>query len=894
MTSYLSLVTFYLASFTAGAAFTRRAPYLNTTSIPALSLPTQTPPISTSLITPEETGLHSANGPATEIPTNHDILRPTDTVTLHSQTLSAPSDIPPSSPGYLLAATSQLLPTFHNGTPRPSTGNSSAACTINIYGASLDYWFMPTYSYPVGTMKTSALNFSNSQSLTLVPPTATFDVTSALSSDFACTSTESYISAFDFTLTMCEEYTVRPSAAATSVVYRSEGYAPFPPGGVIPLEDVPLYDLYNPDLFTSATAVVTLAPNVTQSETSATPFVYFTAYEVETGNETKTVQLPLAQAYPYSLENLEEKDTANGPLPEGFLDQTPYSECHAGQLQATVTVLIVVNLYYLNRPNQGPLFSHLESSVIGFNEPLVLVNGHDTTSGVVPLTVADWDIPGTGPKPTDDNFMANNLPSPASAAQVRGPASVTVGSIGTNPIIIGPSSKVVVGSQTLQPGGSAINVGGTPVSLAPSPTAIFVGDKTSQLPQIFPSPAPPVLTVGPSTLTPNAATQFFITPGQTLTPGGVATVDGTIVSLAPSASFVVIGGSTQILPISSAPLPITTRVPQFVVGDSTIVAQPTQVRPDIAPTFVVSEQTLLPGGAAVTFSGTTLSLDPSGSVLVVNGASSTVQAETGAAWSPPAITVGNQIFSALQKPSEPVFVVADKTLIPGGPAITVSGTTLSLASSASFVVINDVTSTLIDAAPSHVSAPPLTIGDVTFRPLPGTATAYLIGSILLSAGGSIVTSGTTISLASGATALVVNGQTSSILPQVPPVITNPPLLTIDAETYSAVSGGGTVFVIGGETLAPGGTITVDGTTISLAIGATELIYGSSGRSTTTALFPATPSQSQHITSTSGLSASARTFDGQATATSRKGAASRLSSQLSMSITFIVLVYSVLV
>lgn len=816
-------------------------------------------------------------------------------VTPDPQILSVPSNIALSSSGHILAATSQLPSVFHNGTASPSTGNSSAACTINIYGASLDYWFMPTYSYPIGTMETSVLNFSNSQSLTLVPSTATFDVTSALSSDFACTSTESYISDFDFTLTMCEEYTVRPSAAATSVIYRSEGYAPFPPGGVIPLEDAPSYDVYNPDLFASATAVVTLAPNVTQSETSATPFVYFTAYEVETGNETKTVQLPLAQAYPYKLENLEEKDTANGPLPEGFLDQTPYSGCHAGQLQATVTVLIVVNLYYLNRPNQGPLFSHLESSVIGFDEPPVLMNGHDTTPGVVPLTVADWDIPGTSTKPTDDSLMANNVPNLASAAQVRGHASVTVGSIGTNPIIIGPSSEVVVGSQTLQPGGPAINVGdGTPVSLAPSPTAIFVGDKTSPLPQIFPSPAPPVLTIGPSTLTPNAATQFFIAPGQTLTPGGVATVDGTIVSLAPSASFVVVGGSTQILPTGSAPLPITTRVPQFVVGDSTIVAQPTQVRPDTAPTFVVSEQTLLPGGAAVTLSGTTLSLDPSGSVLVVNGGSSTIKAQTGAASSPPAITIGNEVFSALQKPSEPVFVVADKTLIPGGPAITVSGTTLSLASSASFVVINDVTSTLIDAAPSHVSAPPLTIGDVTFRPLPGTATAYLIGSILLSAGGSIVTSGTTISLASGATALVVNGQTSSILPPAQPVITNPPLLTIGAETYTAVSGGGTVFIIGGETLTPGGTITVDRTTISLAIGATELIYGSSGRSTTTALFPATTTQSQHITTTSGLSASARTFDGQATATSRKGAASRLSSRLSISITFITLMYSVLV
>jgi hypothetical protein len=131
---------------------------------------------------------------------------------------------------------------------------------------------------------------------------------------------------------------------------------------------------------------------------------------------------------------------------------------------------------------------------------------------------------------------------------------------------------------------------------------------------------------------------------------------------------------------------------------------------------------------------------------------------------------------------------------------------------------------------------------------------------------------TTISLAPGATALVINGRTTLLTPSAQPIITNAPLLTIGSQTYTAISG--TTFVIGGQTLTPGGTITVDGTTISLAPGATQLIYGSSGRSTTTALFPATTTRSQSLTGTANLSAGASGSNGQAAATSpRQGSAS---------------------
>tara|TARA_R110002003_G_scaffold117_1_gene10355 strand:- start:13499 stop:15667 length:2169 start_codon:yes stop_codon:yes gene_type:complete len=699
-------------------------------------------------------------------------------------------------------------------------------------------------------------------------------------------------------VTNCYDYTEKPTAAATSLVYRS-AFAPFPPEGSIAVSDARLYDLYTEQPV--ATHPITVAPNRTVEQISATPFVQFTAYEVEYGNKTETVQLPSAYAYPYWLKGIDYEVAATGSVPEEFLQEISLLNCDAGQLQATVTVLIVVDLYYENWPDLDPFLIHFESTVLGFDDPPVVVNNAGSTAPV-PFTMDDWDF-GTPPAPTSikpavrpdpvpttpaANSNNNNNNNNNQASTIQQPTQVTVGNIGTIPVVIGPSSVVVVGSQTLQPGGPAIIVGGvTPVSLVPAATAIVVGGtNTVQLPPVLspaqqPARPPPVITIGSSTLTPNAATQFFIAPGQTLTPGGTAVVDGTVVSLAPSASFIVIGGSTQVL---QAPPPVVgtvaTSPPEIVVGGTTVVALPqggsnninnqnnVQTNQGSGPTFVIGGQTLSPGGQAITVSGTTLSLVPGGSSVVINGVTSAVA-------NPPivvpqaGITIGNSVFTP-SSGSGSTFVISDQTLTPGGQ-ITVSGTVISLAPSASFVVVNGVTSTLANPAAQITDAPVLTIGNGIFRPLPGTGTSYLIGSSTLTPGGSVVVADTTISLAPGATALVINGRTTLLTPSAQPIITSAPLLTIGSQTYTAISG--TTFVIGGQTLTPGGTITVDGTTISLAPGATQLVYGSSGRSTTTALFPATTTRSQSLTGTASPSAGASGSNGQAVATSpRQGSA----------------------
>lgn len=636
-----------------------------------------------------------------------------------------------------------------------------------------------------------------------------------------------------------------------------------------------------------------------QCRTSATPFLYFTAYEVESAVNgstiTETVNLHQASAYEYHVKGIESSAMATGTVPAEFLEQIPQSACSPGTVQGTVTVLVVVNLYYFYLPHANPFIVHFESTALGFEDPTsdAVVVAQETSKGQ-PFTM-NWDpeptqaggiktsagnqpadqpaAPSTSsggrnagsnvpdvPQPTDQTvgsigtnpvvvgpstrvIVGTQTLTPGRPAVTIGGSSIslapsgtaivvggmtsalplvadpaapsqTVGTIGGNPVVIGPSSVVVVGTQTLQPGGPVVTVGGQPVSLAPSGTAIIIGSETSVLPTVIlpgqpaqtQNPAPPILTIGSSTLTGNAATQFFIAPGQTLTPGGTATVDGTVVSLAPSASFLVVEGSTQILPTAPPSQGLTVR-PEIVVGGTTLTALPGQ--------------------------------DPN---------------------HPNANDPSNPF-----SPSNPTFVISGQTLVPG-QAITVDGTTISLAPSASFVVINGVTSTVANPA-AQITSPPLTIGDNVFTASPGSGTTYIIGSSTLTPGGVITVDGTTISLAPGATALIVNGQTTTLHPDNYATITNPPVLTIGSHTYTAAPGTGTTFIIGGRTLTPGGTITVDGTTISLAPGATELIYGSSGRTTSTALFPATTTRGHPITSSAPASAGATGRNGEVVATS---------------------------
>lgn len=239
------------------------------------------------------------------------------------------------------------------------------------------------------------------------------------------------------------------------------------------------------------------------------------------------------------------------------------------------------------------------------------------------------------------------------------------------------------------------------------------------------------------------------TPGQTKTINGVPVVvptDG-------GGSRVVVAGNT----VAFNPTALPVGPPVLTVGNNPVTANP-------QGEFVVGTATLKPGGPQVVADGRTLSLGPNGEVAVVNGVTQTL-AYAPAPIATPAITVGGEVITATVLSGTPVYVFAPgQTLTPGG-ALTVSGTTYALPASAdgNVVVINGVTSTLA-SSPAITAAPAIVVAGKTYAAtvVDGT-TEYVIGTAMtLKPGQAVTVSGTTYSLDTKGTALVVNGQTSTI------------------------------------------------------------------------------------------------------------------------------------
>lgn len=422
------------------------------------------------------------------------------------------------------------------------------------------------------------------------------------------------------------------------------------------------------------------------------------------------------------------------------------------------------------------------------------------------------------------SFALSTVQGSDSAVPTRGLPAIVGGAaptftFGGSTITAKPVPGFVIGGQTVTPGGSPVTVSGTVISVPSSPGTIVVGGKSIAI--AAPAGAVALTTAGQTiTVIPNTVLAIG---GKTLNAGGPAiTVDGTRLSLAPSATAFVVGTSTQ---LGSSGGGITAfRAPLITIGSQTFTANAaTQY-------YVAPGETLTPGGQVVV-SGTTVSLGPSASRLVVNGVTQTL--------SPPYITpaplltVGGTVYSPN---SGSTYVIGGQVLTPGG-SIVASGTTISLASGVSSVVINGVAQTL--AAPTGfqvAGAPLLTIGGTTYSANSGSS--YVINGQTLTPGGVVTLSGgTTLSLAPSASDLVIDGVTSSIPAQ--PTITAPAILTIDGQTITAAAGAGTTYLISGQVLTPGGAVTFKGPngleTVSLASGGTAIVDVVSGATTTSTI-----------------------------------------------------------
>jgi hypothetical protein len=133
---------------------------------------------------------------------------------------------------------------------------------VNIASASIDWWYAATYQYGIATLTSFRANNTDGESyLKTVPVTKTFDVQSALETDYAFTTSESYDSDWGWTWTNYEAYTVTPSAAITSVISRT-ALVPLPTGSFAPANDIYQYAA-GVDNLAPATAAIIGAPNST-------------------------------------------------------------------------------------------------------------------------------------------------------------------------------------------------------------------------------------------------------------------------------------------------------------------------------------------------------------------------------------------------------------------------------------------------------------------------------------------------------------------------------------------------------------------------------------------------------------------------------------------------------
>lgn len=141
-----------------------------------------------------------------------------------------------------------------------------------------------------------------------------------------------------------------------------------------------------------------------------------------------------------------------------------------------------------------------------------------------------------------------------------------------------------------------------------------VGQQQSTVDQAAPaSNNAPTLTLHGVTATPGSSSEYVLGE-QTLKAGGPAvTISGTQISLASGASFVVIGSSTSVLVGSESH---EDRVQTGNVQSLLIFAGATATL-DSASEYIVADQTLTPGGSAITLSGTRISLAPDVTAVVI-------------------------------------------------------------------------------------------------------------------------------------------------------------------------------------------------------------------------------------------------------------------------------------
>ncbi|KAI9684960.1 MAG: hypothetical protein M1822_005609 [Bathelium mastoideum] len=363
---------------------------------------------------------------------------------------------------------------------------------------------------------------------------------------------------------------------------------------------------------------------------------------------------------------------------------------------------------------------------------------------------------------------------------------------------------VVVAGQTLPPGAET-TVHNTPISVGQDGTVAVGGSTTIN------AGSAPQIVGGQSIAADPSKSGGVVVEGQTLEPGALTTIDNTPVSVGQTGAVAIGDTTVKVSPLSE-PAVATSASALATIGSQVISVDPSQ-----SGAVVIDGSQILQQGEATTVGNTPVSVGAGGVVIGGgSGGSSTIALQSTPYSLPIAInTVGGQAITATS--GQPV-AVGGITLTAGGPATTVGDQALSLGSQG--LVIGSSTATYSDAeSPALPNAATVTIGGSTYTA--SSNSPLVIGSNTLSVGGPAATiSGQAISL--GPQGVVVDSSTVSY--SAAPEGGEGAVVTVGGNLYSASSGA--PLVVGSTTLSAGGPAqTIDGQRIS--VGSNGLIIGSS-------------------------------------------------------------------
>ncbi|KAI4250314.1 MAG: hypothetical protein LQ352_005381, partial [Teloschistes flavicans] len=338
-----------------------------------------------------------------------------------------------------------------------------------------------------------------------------------------------------------------------------------------------------------------------------------------------------------------------------------------------------------------------------------------------------------------------NLPS-STIAPLLLPLSLPLITVGGQKLTSNLASQYIIGALTLTPGRPAITIGGTPISLQVSTPALVIGSSIVPLPAL-PTPNNNIVTLGGFDFTQGPDLGLLIGT-QTITPGAPAVfISGTPVSLAAAGTALAVGSVTSSIHIPP--------------GKDDVVLDGFTFTRDQDSNLVIGGQTITPGAPAVLVSGTPVSLAAAGTALAVGSTTASIPIPS----SNDVVAIDGFTFTRDQNSH---LIIGSQTISPGAPAVTISGTPISLPISGPVVVIASSTFPIIPTPPATTtrSGKPVILdidGVNSLTELSGSD--FVIGSQTLLPGGPAITINGTevVSLPPGATDVVIGSQTAALV-----------------------------------------------------------------------------------------------------------------------------------